>query len=174
MSEQAIHPNDRTGGSAVSRLPALGRRGGGWVALQMVLFAVAVVAGISGPPWPPAWRMWLAPAGASLALAGLLLLVGGGRRLGRQLTAYPLPSATGGLRRDGVYRLVRHPMYGGVALVLLAWAVVSSPLAVAAWALAVAFLDAKRRREEAWLLERHAEYAAYRRQVSKRLVPFVW
>ena len=80
----------------------------------------------------------------------------------------------GALRRDGAYRVVRHPMYGGVLLLVLAWALVSSPLALVVWALSVVFLDAKRRREEAWLLARHADYADYQRQVRSRLIPFVW
>jgi protein-S-isoprenylcysteine O-methyltransferase Ste14 len=50
----------------------------------------------------------------------------------------------------------------------------SSPLAFVPWALAVVFLEAKRRREEAWLLEQRPDYAAYCRRVRRRFVPFVW
>ena len=36
------------------------------------------------------------------------------------------------------------------------------------------FLDAKRRREEAWLSERYAGYVDYRRSVRRQFIPFVW
>ena len=160
--------------AASSRLPSLGRRGEGWVALQVALLAAALVAGLLGAAWPREASRWLAAAGGLAALVGAGLLVGGGAGLGRQLTPFPKPVADGELRQRGVYRLVRHPMYGGALLVMLAWALVSSPLALLPLGLAGAFLDAKRRREEAWLVEQHPGYAEYRRHVRRRFIPFVW
>ena len=82
--------------------------------------------------------------------------------------------AGGELRRDGVYRLVRHPMYGGALLAMLGWALLSSPLALLPLVAAALFLDAKRRREEAWLTRSLAGYEDYRRLVRRRFIPFVW
>ena len=65
-------------------------------------------------------------------------------------------------------------MYGGVLLLALAWVLLSSPLALVPWAVAAVFLDAKRRREEAWLVEAHPEYEEYRSSVKSRFVPLVW
>jgi protein-S-isoprenylcysteine O-methyltransferase Ste14 len=152
--------------TAPSRLPALGRRGGGRVAIQVGLLAAAVVTGMLGAAWPHAASPWLAAAGGVAALCGA--------GLGRQLTPFPRPVTDGELRQDGVYRFVRHPMYGGALLVMLGWALLSSPLALVPFVLAAAFLHAKRRREEAWLLERHAGYAGYRRRVRRRFIPLVW
>ena len=157
-----------------SRLPTLGRRGGGWVAIQVVIFAVAGMAGWLGMPWPAAAIPWLRGAGTLAFLAGGGLLVAGGAGLGRQLTPFPLPVLDGELKEDGIYGLVRHPIYGGVLLGLLAWALVSSPLALAPWALGALFFDAKRRREEAWLLARHPQYARYAERVPRAFVPFIW
>ena len=159
---------------AASRLPALGRRGGGWVAIQMALLAAAVAAGLVGAAWPPAASPWLAAAGGVVALAGVGLLLAAGAGLGRQLTPFPRPIDDGALRQDGVYRLVRHPMYGGALLLMLGWALLSSPLALVPLGAAAVFLDAKRRREEAWLSEQYAGYADYRRSVRRRFIPFVW
>ena len=89
------------------------------------------------------------------------------------MSCLPRPMADGALRQSGVYRFVRHPMYGGALLIMLAWALISSPLALLPLGLAAASLDAKRRREEAWLLERYPSYAEYRRFVRRRLVPFI-
>ena len=158
----------------VTRLPSLGHRGEGWVALQVAFLAAAAVAGLVGPKWPSRASPWGAAAGGLAVGGGVALLVGGGVGLGRQLTPFPKPVADGRLRQQGVYRLVRHPMYGGALLCMLGWALVSSPLALAPLGLTAAFLDAKRRREEAWLLEQHPGYAEYRRRVRRRFVPFVW
>jgi protein-S-isoprenylcysteine O-methyltransferase Ste14 len=65
-------------------------------------------------------------------------------------------------------------MYGGVLLLVLAWSLVSSPLALVPSLLAVPFVDAKARREEAWLLEQHPDYVEYQGRVRRRFVPFVW
>ena len=160
--------------SASSRLPALGRRGGGWVALQGVFLAVAITVGVLGPTWPPAASPWLATAGAVTAVAGAGLLLAGITGLGRQLTPFPRPVADAELRRDGVFGLVRHPMYGGALLLILGWALVSSPLVLLPLGLAAVFLDAKRRREEAWLVEEHPDYPDYRLAVPRQFIPWVW
>lgn len=156
------------------RLPSLGRRGEGWVVLQVVLVVAIAATGLVGEPWPTSARLPLALAAGLLALGGASLLVAGIANLGRQLTPFPKPVAAGEVRRSGAYRLVRHPMYGGVLLATAAWALITSPLALLPWVLAAAFLDAKRRREEAWLVERHADYACYMQQVKRRFVPGVW
>jgi protein-S-isoprenylcysteine O-methyltransferase Ste14 len=157
-----------------SRLPQLGQRGEGWVALQVVLVAVVMVAGIKGRKWPSR-LLGARLAVASLSgLAGLYLFGDGVGRLGSQRTPFPKPVEEGELKRTGAYGLVRHPMYGGVLLLTLAWSLASSPLALAPWATAVVFLDAKRRHEEAWLADKHPEYAEYAASVRHSLLPFVW
>ena len=155
-------------------LPQLGRRGGGWVALQVLLIAAIAVAGFLGPRWPGAARLWLAIASAPFWLAGAGLFAAGSSRLGRLLTPFPKPVPGGTLREDGAYGLVRHPIYGGVLIIALAFAPLTSPLVFAVWVVAAAFLDTKRRREEAWLLEQYAGYADYRRRVRHKFIPFVW
>jgi protein-S-isoprenylcysteine O-methyltransferase Ste14 len=158
----------------MSRLPEFGRRGEGWAALQVVLIVALVVVGLLGAGWPDSWRAYLIGAAIPLALAGAYLLLGGGTGLGRQLTPFPKPVEDGALKRGGAYRFVRHPMYGGALLLALAWALVSSPLVLVPLAVAAVFLDTKRRREEAWLLEAYPDYEGYRAAVRHCFVPFVW
>jgi protein-S-isoprenylcysteine O-methyltransferase Ste14 len=155
-------------------LPQLGRRGEGWVALQMALLIVIAAAGIRGSSWPSSARgVRMGAAGVS-ALGGLYLFASAATRLGKQITPFPKPVEEGSVKRNGAYGLVRHPMYGGVLLLALAWSLASSPLALAPWTVAAVFLDAKRRREEAWLVEAHPEYEQYRASVRDSFVPFVW
>ncbi len=156
------------------RLPQLGRRGEGWVALQLVLVAVIAAAGALGPRWSTTAHDVRIVAAVAVGLGGLYLFGAAAAGLGRQLTPFPRPVAGGSVKHSGVYGLVRHPMYGGVLLLALAWALLSSPLALVPWALAALFLDAKRRREEAWLVEANPEYEEYRARVRSRFVPLVW
>lgn len=144
------------------------------MALQLVIFAAAGLAGLLGGGWPAAALRWLWPAGGLVALVGVALALAGGAGLGSHLTPFPRPVASGRLRQDGIYRLVRHPIYGGVLLILLGWALVSSPLALVTFAVGVGFFEAKRRREEAWLLEQHPGYADYRARVPRRFLPYLW
>lgn len=155
-------------------LRSLGRRGEGWVVLQVLLIVLVIAAGLLGPTWPRGWRIWPQIAAAPISVVGALLFIGGIFRLGGQLTPFPKPVSGGSLRQDNVYGLVRHPMYGGVLLLVLAWSLVSSPLALVPSLLAIPFVDAKARREEAWLLEQHPDYVEYQGRVRRRFVPFVW
>ncbi|NLT57197.1 MAG: isoprenylcysteine carboxylmethyltransferase family protein [Actinomycetales bacterium] len=157
-----------------SRLPSLGNRGGGWVGLQVIFLGAAVAAGVFGAPWPEATRVGLGVPGAVALLAGAGLLLGGGAGLGQQLTPFPRPVTDGTLRQDGVYRLVRHPMYGGALVLVLGWALLSSPFVLLALGLAAALMFAKSRREEAWLVEQYPGYEEYRRQVPHRFLPWLW
>jgi protein-S-isoprenylcysteine O-methyltransferase Ste14 len=66
-------------------------------------------------------------------------------------------------------------MYGGGILVALGWSTIFATLAGLALTVALAaFADLKARREELWLEQSFADYAAYRRQTRRRLIPFVW
>jgi protein-S-isoprenylcysteine O-methyltransferase Ste14 len=140
----------------------------------MGLALVALSAGIFGPRWPLALGPWPKLLGFFVAVLGLILAVAAGVALGRQLTPLPRPVADGVLLDRGAYALVRHPMYGGVLFLALAFALFTSPWALFPAAVAFPFLDLKRRREEAWLVERHPAYADYRRRVRRAFIPYLW
>jgi len=146
-------------------------RGGGWVVAQSVLMVLVLALGPAFPGgWPPVMRQ--AITGILFGL-GLLFAVGGVSVLGRNRTIFPRPGADSCLIQNGVYRVVRHPVYTGVALLATAWAVGwgSWPTGFAALALFV-FLCLKSVREEVWLRGRFPEYADYARRV-RRIVPWV-
>jgi protein-S-isoprenylcysteine O-methyltransferase Ste14 len=75
----------------------------------------------------------------------------------------------------GPYRLVRHPMYAGALLLMLA-----APLALGSWAALpfvlplILVIIARLGEEEKFLGENLAGYEEYRRKVRYRLIPFVW
>ena len=112
--------------------------------------------------------------GIVVLLAGAGLILVGARSLGPALTPLPRPREAAPLRDGGVYRFVRHPIYGGLLLIALGLSLCSSPWTLAPTALLTLLLMGKSAREERWLTERYPEYPAYRERVPHRFLPFVW
>jgi len=156
------------------RLPALGPRGEGWVALQVTGFVGVGVSGLLGPAWGDPWRTVGLAVGAGLVVLGAALAVLGVVGLRENLTAVPRPVESGRLIDSGVYSLVRHPIYAGILAAALGWGLLTaSPPALLATVFLGCFFDLKARREEAWLLAAYPAYATYRTRVRK-LVPFIY
>lgn len=159
---------------SASRLPDLGPRGEGWVALQVVLFALLAVAGTLGPAWGEPWLTFGRLVGAVHLVAGALIAGLGLLGLRENLTAVPRPVQNGRLVAHGVYGIVRHPIYAGIILAAVGFGLVTaSPPALGVAAVLGVFFDLKSRREEAWLLVAYPEYGAYRRRVRK-LLPLLY
>ena len=118
------------------------------------------------------WLRFLLGA-VAIAVGGWLVLRGF-TDLGDSLTPLPRPRTDGRLVEAGIYRRLRHPIYAGLICAGAGWSVLTAslPAGIVAVVLAV-FLDAKARREEAWLLDRYDDYAAYR-QRSHRFVPGIY
>ena len=147
-------------------------RSSGWVISQFALLVVFIAISFLGSP---SWSGSVATAaGVGLLAAGSVLLAAAFIGLGRNTRTSPVPAAGASLVESGVYRYARHPMYGGVLLVALAWAVLKgSVVATAVWPLVVAFFFAKSRYEEGLLVDAYPGYGSYRQRVPKRFVPFV-
>lgn len=156
------------------RLPDLGSRGEGWVGLQVALLLAVASVAVVGPSWSRTWKLPLLVVGAVVMLAGAGLILVGARSLGTALTPLPHPREAAALRDGGVYRFVRHPIYGGLLLIALGLSLCSSPWTLAPTALLTLLLVGKSAREECWLTERYPGYPAYRESVPHRFLPFVW
>ncbi len=158
----------------MTRLPTLGPRGEGWVLVQGVLLVAIALAGLAGPAWAAPARFVSVVLGTAIGLAGLWLAVGGVRDLRENLTPLPHPVDGGRLIENGAYRLVRHPIYGGLVLGSLAWGLVTaSPLAIGGAVVLLGFFDLKSRREEAWLVRRYPGYEGYRSR-TRRILPWIY
>jgi len=159
----------RTGGRVVP--PALGPRGEGWFAAQVGVLGIAAVAGLSGRPG--GYGPVAAAAGLLLILSGVVLATRGVIDLAGNLTVFPRPRAGARLVDRGAYRLVRHPIYGGLILGSVGWGLVmGSATALGAAAALALLLGLKSVREEVWLTAAFADYEAYRRR-TRRLIPWV-
>lgn len=158
----------------MTRLPDLGPRGEGWVAIQVVLFVLVFLAGTTGPGAAGTAGVVLVVAGVALGLAGGLLALWGLFDLREALTALPHPRDGAKLVATGSYRLARHPIYGGIVLGATGWALLmAAPAALAGAAVLLVFFRLKSEREEAWLRERYPGYAAYAAR-TRRLLPFLY
>lgn len=150
-------------------------RGGWWVVAQLVLFAFYVVALIGTEPITEGYALDLAQViGFSLTVAGAVMVGWSLVLIGRHLTPYPAPNEGTVLVASGPYRLVRHPIYGGLIVGAMGLALMAlNPWAVMFALVFVVFFMAKTGFEEDLLMERFPGYGEYRALVPRRLIPWL-
>ena|SRR5689334_6528755 len=158
----------------MSRLPALGPRGEGWVLAQGILMWLVVGAGwFFGPGWPEPVRLVGVLAGSVLIFGGLALVVRAAIDMGATVTPFPKPRDSGQLIDTGAFAIVRHPVYAGFILAGIGWGVVmASAAAIVLTGVLATFLYLKSTREEAWLVSRYPGYEAYRAR-TPRFIPWI-
>lgn len=131
----------------------------GWllVVLQFVLLLVLILL-----PWRTPSALSIV-VGLLLVVAGAILGLVAGRRLGRALTPTPVPIAGAGLRTDGAYRWVRHPIYSAVLLMVLGYVIAIGSIWTAVGAVVLlVFFVLKSRWEDGLLHEQYGdEWAAW-------------
>jgi protein-S-isoprenylcysteine O-methyltransferase Ste14 len=154
--------------------PDLGPRGEGWFAVQVVLLAAVGLAGGLGPNWSgPARFLGLILGGGLIGIGGVLALRGV-LDLRENLTVFPRPLSGARLVDTGAYRIVRHPIYGGLILGTLGWALVTASIVALGAAVGLAlFFRLKSGREEIWLADEVDGYNDYRAR-TRRFVPCLY
>ena len=159
----------------MSRLPALGPRGEGWVLVQGILFVLIIAAGVRvGGAWAREARTVTTVVAGLLMVAGALLAISGVVELRGSFTPLPRPRHGARLVETGAYRLVRHPVYGGIVMGALGWGLfTASPISIGLALVLLAFFRLKSAREEAWLADVYPGYEAYRSR-TRRLIPFIY
>lgn len=140
-----------------------------------MLIAGVLLSALIGRGWSGSYAFVAYAVGGTLVALGLLLLGLAALQLGTALTPFPAPRAGQGLTTTGAFALARHPMYGGGILIALGWSIVFATVAGLVLTVVLAiFADLKARREEVWLIQSFDEYAAYREQTPRRLIPWVY
>ena len=151
-------------------MPGFVERGGHWVVAQFVLFGTVLWAG-SARLAPFSFRGHDL-LGWTMALAGFAVALVAVAALGRNLTPFPKPLEAGDLIDRGPYRLVRHPIYTGVILIMIGFALAAGDwLALGLAILTIPFFYAKTSFEERRLYESYPAYADYQQQVRRRIIP---
>ena len=152
-------------------------RGEWYVIVQTFLFALVAI----GPGWfdvrpdlPGGLRVAATGLGLLFGGIGLLLALAGLAALGNNLSVLPHPKTGASLVQGGVYALVRHPIYSGLVIGAVGWALLNTSLLTLVYAVILfVFFDRKSRREERWLRRTFPDYAGYQTRVRK-LIPFVY
>lgn len=148
------------------------KRGEPWVVTQLVLFILFIVAPVAGGDWNRSPLVGM--LGIVATAFGIMVLLWSAYSLGRSLTPFPRPLDHGTLVTKGPYRVVRHPIYSGILLMLLGLALATGSLMrLVIVAILLVFFDLKSRSEERWLQERYPEYDHYRTKV-KKLIPWLY
>ncbi len=109
------------------------------VGAQFVLLALLLLPGpaLRGGPWIVAVAAVIGVIGAALAVAGAAVL-------GRDLVPWVAPREGAPLRRDGVFRFTRNPIYLGLILATAGWVLWRARVElVVVWVLLVVVLVVK-------------------------------
>lgn len=134
-------------------------------------FALAGLGFRLGWPLLPGWVSWGAAA-ALLAAFGLYARV---LRENAYLSRTVEVQQGQWVIDTGPYRVVRHPMYSATILLFLCMPLVlGSPVCLAVFLAYPALLCRRIQNEEALLEQELEGYAAYKRRVKYKLLPFVW
>jgi protein-S-isoprenylcysteine O-methyltransferase Ste14 len=109
-----------------------------------------------------------------LIIAGLILIALGFIHLGKNLKALPEPKAGGVLVVNGIYRIMRNPIYSGIMLAALGSCFYKPSFwPFFLWALLVVILMVKVMIEESYLSKRFKNYGKYARK-TKRFLPYLF
>ncbi len=148
------------------------QRGGVWVLCQGALLLAVICFAVC---FRQNWTAFpIVFTGSVFLLLATICGVAGTVALGHNLTPFPEPAPHSSFVQNGIYGLIRHPLYTAVFCGALGWALVwrSAPALFAALVLGP-FFAAKARREERILRERFPEYAKYEQRV-RRFIPWLY
>jgi len=112
--------------------------------------------------------------GGILILAGLIVGAIAFFQLGPGFTPFTQPKEEGRLVTQGIYHIVRHPLYCSTILLAFGWSLIWGTLwGVILSCILVFILDGKAKLEEELLTQKYPEYADYKRHVNK-FIPFIY
>lgn len=133
--------------------------------IQFLLIAVLVLLPVTKPN-----ELANLIGGVFFLAPGLIILLISLTKLGRSLTANPVPKADGHLVTDGIYTYVRHPIYTGLLLATLATVVQSMSFSkLIIWLALLILLIIKSNFEERLLLAKFSDYEAYQGRTGRFL-----
>jgi len=148
-------------------------RGGWWVVAQGMIGSAAVIAVLVFDHTIEAGR-WLGWLGVALLVIGAVQATLGLLHLGVSLTPYPEPLELGNLVHGGVYRHVRHPVYGGIVLGMIGLALYRlSWVGLAVAVCGGVFFWLKAGFEERRLVGKYPDYIDYRARTRARMIPWI-
>jgi protein-S-isoprenylcysteine O-methyltransferase Ste14 len=114
---------------------------------------------------------WLPQLSFIFLIPGVFILLLSFLGLGSSLTANPVPKDNSQLVTDGLYKLVRHPIYTGLLLLGLSLVLNAGIFPhVLVWLVLAVLLNYKAKFEESLLMKRYPEYVEYASKTG-RFIP---
>jgi protein-S-isoprenylcysteine O-methyltransferase Ste14 len=138
----------------------------------LVVVQVLLIAALLTLPHGTVWSVngFVIATAVTLVVGGVALVVRGSARLGPALTPSPISPEDTPLATDGVYGIVRNPIYTGLMSAGLGMVLVgSSFLHILFWFALVGVLSGKARWEERMLVAAHPAYSEYAARVGRFL-----
>lgn len=133
-----------------------------FVGLQLVLFVIYLL------PLPQLGYGFPLRVGMILTVIGSIVVVLAFAKLNHRLSPFPTPVRDGDLVQTGVYGFARHPIYSGLLLAALGYALLlGSGTKLLVTALLALLFYYKSSYEEKLLERRFPAYEAYRKRVGR-------
>ena len=136
-----------------------------YVAVQFLLFALYFIDwGLLALDLPS----WVTYPSLVLGIVGILIIIWGILSMNDSLSPFPSPKNDSNLVSTGIYGYVRHPIYSGILLSLVAFGLYTFSLFKILIVLLLALvLYFKSSLEEKLLLQRYEEYSAYKKKTGR-------
>ena len=141
------------------------------VGFQVVLFFLYI---FDLQIWNVVIPEWLRQTGLILAIFGVLLFLIAMLQLNKNLSPFPSPKSGSELVRSGLYKFIRHPIYTGILIAFIGFALFSESIyrILITFGLYLLFLI-KTEYEEHRLQEKFSEYDRYK-EVTGRFLPKIF
>jgi protein-S-isoprenylcysteine O-methyltransferase Ste14 len=142
------------------------------LAIGLVVVQVLLITALLVLPHGMVWGVngFVIATSVTLVVGGVGLVVRGSTTLGPALTPSPIPREDTPLATDGVYGIVRNPIYTGLMAAGLGLVLVgASFLHILFWFALVGLLSGKARWEERMLVDEHPAYPEYAARVGRFL-----
>lgn len=153
-----------------------GAKGEWYVVVQFILFAFIAFysPNISLGSWWERLEPFLYYPGLIISIFAAIIVILGLIHLGRNLSVLPHPKDDAELVETGVYSLIRHPIYGGLILLVTGYGLMTVNVILLIYGvLLFVFFEFKTRREEKYLSLKFKGYKEYQTRV-KKLIPFIY
>jgi len=158
---------------ANAKVGVVGTRGEAWFVAEVICLSF-ILLGIFPMPWPIQW-LGLNSVGISLWGSGIFLSIGAIAALKPWVSPFSVPVENNELQTEGVYAVIRHPIYGGLILMTTGLAVFTHSVERCLLTVLLAYiLDHKASMEEKYLIDKHGKkYEDYQAKITKKLLPFI-
>ena len=140
-----------------------------FVSLQFLLFLIYTI----DSQWFFGFTHPIKYIGLVFAFLGFLIIILAILQLNKNLSPFPTPKNNSLLIQNGLYKIVRHPIYSGIMLLFLGYGIYKdSVFKLFITALLFILFYLKTNYEEKLLQNKFPEYALYKKKVGRFFIKF--